>query len=74
MKLVTGTTLNGGVALREYISTSVEFLEYLRDGEKKGLLRSEVTSPEGPLDKTGERQKTKGKHGADWEVHVVPDK
>lgn len=72
MKLATHTKLDGRVALREYISTSVSFLEYLRNGEKGGMLQERVTSPKGPFGDSGSRGKIKGKHGADWELHVVP--
>jgi platelet-activating factor acetylhydrolase len=72
MKMVTGTTLDHKVALREYIGTSVRFLEYLQSREKKGVLASEVTSKEGPLGDAERRNKVKGQYGADWEVHVVP--
>ena len=72
MKLVTGTTLAPKVALREYIDTSVKFLEYLQTGDKKGVLGSEVTSVAGPLGDAEKRGKVKGASGADWEVHVVP--
>jgi platelet-activating factor acetylhydrolase len=72
MKLVTGTTLSSKVALHEYIDTSVAFLEYLRTGEKKGVLESGVTNAEGPFLHDEPRQKFEGPYGADWEVHVVP--
>ncbi|CAI6333692.1 unnamed protein product [Periconia digitata] len=72
MRLATKTTLNGRVALREYIDTSVNFLEFLRDGSKKGLLREEVSSPAGPLGDAEKRGEVKGPHGAEWEIHVVP--
>ncbi|KAF1972212.1 hypothetical protein BU23DRAFT_535144 [Bimuria novae-zelandiae CBS 107.79] len=72
MKLATNTKLDSRVALREYISASVDFLEYLRNGEKKEVLTREVTSPAGPLGDAEKRGKSKGKYGADWEVHVVP--
>lgn len=71
MKLVTGTTLDSRIALREYIDTSVRFLEYLQTGEKTGVLKSPVTSAAGPLGDAEKRQKVKGAYGADWEVHVV---
>lgn len=74
MKLATHTTLDGKVALREYISTSINFLEYLRNGKEKGLLRKDVSSPDGPFGDPDDRVKVKGEFGADWEVHVVPTK
>jgi len=73
MKLVTGTTLDSRVALREYTDTSLRFLEYLRSGKKKGILASEITSRAGPLGDADKRRKTKGQYGAEWEVHVVPE-
>lgn len=72
MKMVSGTTLNSRVALHEYIDTSVNFLEYLRTGEKKGVLESGVTNSKGPFLEDKPREKVKGPYGADWEVHVVP--
>jgi platelet-activating factor acetylhydrolase len=72
MKLVTGTTLDSRIALREYIDASVRFLEYLQTGEKKGVLASEVTSKAGPLGDAEKREEVKGQYGADWEIHVVP--
>jgi platelet-activating factor acetylhydrolase len=72
MKMVTGTTLDPRIALREYIDTSVKFLEYLQSGKKEGVLASEVTSKAGPLGDDAEREKVKGLYGAEWEVHVVP--
>lgn len=72
MKLVTGTTLESRVALREYIDASVHFLEFLKTGEKKGILASDVTSSAGPLGDVDKRGKTKGEFGAEWEVHVAP--
>ncbi|KAF1939291.1 PAF-acetylhydrolase family member [Clathrospora elynae] len=72
MKMVTGTTLNSKVALREYIETSLRFLEYLQTGKKNGVLGSSVTNREGPFKHDEPRKWTKGPHGADWEIHVVP--
>ncbi|KAF1953153.1 hypothetical protein CC80DRAFT_451140 [Byssothecium circinans] len=73
MKLATKTTLEGRVALREYIDASVNFLGYLRDGEMKGMLKEEVTSVAGPLGDAEKRGRSKGQYGAEWEVHVVPE-
>ena len=70
--MVTGTTLDSKIALREYIDTSVRFLEYLQTGDKKGMLASEVTSKARPLGDAEKRDKVKGQYGANWEVHVVP--
>jgi platelet-activating factor acetylhydrolase len=72
MKMVTGTTLDPRIALKEYIDVSVEFLEFLQNGRQTGVLKSPVTSPKGPLGEKGARGKVQGKEGADWEIHVVP--
>jgi platelet-activating factor acetylhydrolase len=69
MRLVTGTTLDARVALREYIDASVGFLEYLQTGERKGVLASEVTTV---TEGEGLREVVEGPHGGEWEVHVVP--
>ncbi|KAF2181699.1 hypothetical protein K469DRAFT_713302 [Zopfia rhizophila CBS 207.26] len=74
MKLVTGTTLDPRVALKEYADVSVEFLEYLRDGKRRRVLKSEVTSPDGSLGDREKRKKVRGKEGAEWEVHVAPER
>jgi platelet-activating factor acetylhydrolase len=74
MKMVTGTTLDPRVALHEYIDTSLCFLQYLQSGRKEGVLKSDVTSKDGPLGDADKREKVKGQFGADWEVHVVPSK
>ena len=73
MRMVLGTTLDPLVALKEYVDVSVEFLNYLRNGEIKGILENKVTSPDGPLGKTEDRGTVKGRHGGKWEVHVVPE-
>lgn len=72
MKMITGTTLNPQVALLNYIETSVYFLEYLRTGEKKGVLESEATSKDGPLGEAENRGRVKRLYNAEWEVHVTP--
>ncbi|KAH7355552.1 PAF-acetylhydrolase family member [Pyrenochaeta sp. MPI-SDFR-AT-0127] len=72
MKLVTGSTLDSRVALREYINASVQFLEYLQTGKKRGVLESDVTSADGALGEAEKRKTIKGPYGADWEIHVVP--
>lgn len=72
MRMVTGTTLDPRVALHEYTDVSVAFLNYLRDHVKRGVLKSQVTSPEGPLGDVEKRNTVKGSRGAEWEVHVVP--
>lgn len=72
MRLATKTTLDGRVALREYTDASVDFLEFLKNGKKKGVLHEEISSPAGPLGDAEKREKVKGPHGAEWEIHVVP--
>ena len=72
MKLATHTKLDGRVALKEYISTSISFLEFLRNGDKDGILQQHATSPKGPFGDPDTRGTIKGEHGAYWELHVVP--
>ncbi|KAF2488681.1 alpha/beta-hydrolase [Lophium mytilinum] len=69
-RLVTGTRLNERLALDAYVGVSYDFLRFVRDGGRRGVLGSGVTSEDGPLGKVGER-------GVDesglWEVHVAPE-
>ncbi|KAF2474133.1 uncharacterized protein BDR25DRAFT_323182 [Lindgomyces ingoldianus] len=74
MKIATWTSLNAKVALAEYVDVSVEFLNYLKNGEKKGVLKSRILSPAGPLGDSKMRKKIRGTEGAAWEIHVVPEK
>jgi platelet-activating factor acetylhydrolase len=73
MRLVLGTTLEPLLALKEYVDVSVEFLNFLRDGEVKGVLKSKVSSPDGPTGKAEDRGTVEGRQGGKWEVHVVPE-
>jgi platelet-activating factor acetylhydrolase len=72
MRLVLGTTLDPLIALKEYVDVSVEFLNFLRDGDIKGMLKSQVSSPDGPVGKAEDRGTVDGRQGGKWEVHVVP--
>ncbi|KAF2647181.1 alpha/beta-hydrolase [Lophiostoma macrostomum CBS 122681] len=73
MRLVTGTTLNAEVALREYIDVSVDFLQVLQRVRNAGPLTRPVSSPEGPLGEVQDRGTVEGSSGGEWEVHVVSE-
>lgn len=72
MRLVLGTTLDPLVALKEYVDVSVEFLNFLKTGNAKGMLNSKVSSPAGPVGDAEDRATVDGRQGGKWEVHVVP--
>jgi len=69
-RLVTGTSLNERLALDAYVRVSYDFLQFVRDGKKRGVLGSEVTSKDGPLGKEADRA---ADETGMWEVHVAPE-
>ncbi|KAF2199288.1 hypothetical protein GQ43DRAFT_433539, partial [Delitschia confertaspora ATCC 74209] len=75
-KLALGTTLDPLVALKEYVDVTVRFLNFVRNGERKGMLKAEVTSPNGPFGEGGmegiRAKAAAGREGGKWGVHVVP--
>src|SRR4051794_3587860 len=71
MKTITGAAINPKIALKEYIDISTEFLGFLRDGVKIGVLGNTADSPDGPFGNHRKWVKVLG--GANWEVHVAPE-
>jgi len=68
-RLVTGTSMNERLALDAYVRASHDFLRFVADGQRRGVLGASVTSARGPLGGDGERgQDPSGL----WEVHVAP--
>lgn len=70
----TGATINVKDGLREYVRVSMEFLDYLRDGSRQGVLEVGVTHEEYGKDSRSDEQKEKMEKGITkyWEVHVAP--
>ena len=73
LRLATGASVDARVGLGEYIGVSEEFLRFLTDGERGGLLNEKVTHREYGEWVSEERRKEFGKDMAKhWEIHVSP--
>jgi platelet-activating factor acetylhydrolase len=60
-------------ALGEYVQISVDFIEFLRDGTRGGVLNESVTHSAYNKWVSADRVKTFSKERAKyWEVHVTP--
>ncbi|CAG8961516.1 hypothetical protein HYFRA_00013867 [Hymenoscyphus fraxineus] len=70
----TGATINVKEGLREYVRVSMEFLQYIKEGERKGVLDIGVTHEQyGNDTRTDEQKRRMGKGITQyWEVHVAP--
>lgn len=70
----TGATINVREGLREYVRVSMEFLDYLRNGTRHGVLGVGVTHEAYGNDTRSEAQKKKMEKDITkyWEVHVAP--
>ena len=71
----TGASIDVKEGVKQYVDTSVEFIQYLRSGKREGLLDEEVTHPEYDEDVRGEeRKKEMGRMGEMWQIHVAPER
>ncbi|EME45377.1 hypothetical protein DOTSEDRAFT_170727 [Dothistroma septosporum NZE10] len=70
----TGATINVHEGLREYVRVSMEFLRYLKDGTRTGMLDVGVTHEQYGNDTRTEEQRDNMKEDVMkyWEVHVAP--
>lgn len=70
----TGATINVKEGLREYVRVSMEFLQYLKNGTRAGVLNVGVTHENYGNDTRSEEQKKAMEKGITkyWEVHVAP--
>jgi platelet-activating factor acetylhydrolase len=70
----TGATIDVKEGLREYVRVSMEFLQYLKDGTRDGVLDIGVTHESYGNDTRTDLQKEKMDKGVTkyWEVHVAP--
>lgn len=71
----TGATISVREGLREYVKVSMEFLQYLKDGTRKGVLDIGATHDSYGNDTRSEVQKEKMDKTITryWEVHVAPE-
>ncbi|KAF7187860.1 Platelet-activating factor acetylhydrolase 2, cytoplasmic [Pseudocercospora fuligena] len=70
----SGATINVREGLREFVRVSMEFLEFLKDGSRQGVLDIGVTHEEYGKDSRIDEQKERMEKGITkyWEVHVAP--
>ncbi|KAJ4345599.1 uncharacterized protein N0V89_011732 [Didymosphaeria variabile] len=70
----TGATINVKEGLREYVRVSMEFLQYLKDGTREGVLDIGATHESYGNDTRTDMQKEKMDESITkyWEVHVAP--
>lgn len=71
----TGATISVREGLKEYVKVSMEFLQYLKDGTRKGVLDIGATHDSYGNDTRSEVQKEKMDKTITkyWEVHVAPE-
>lgn len=70
----TGATIDVREGLREYVRVTMEFLKYLKDGSRAGVLDIGVTHEQYGNDTRSDEQKEKMEKDITkyWEVHVAP--
>lgn len=66
----TGATINVREGVQQYVSVSVEFLEFVRSGGREGVLKEGVSHPE--YDKPVENLKLDKSIGKYWQIHAAP--
>ncbi|KAK1821837.1 hypothetical protein LTR12_003713 [Friedmanniomyces endolithicus] len=70
----TGSTIDVKEGLRQYVKATEEFMLYLKDGHRRGILSEEVTHPEYEHDIRDEVSKASMPKEIDeyWRIHVAP--
>lgn len=71
----TGATINVHEGLKEYVRVSMDFIDFLRHGERKGVLAQNVTHEEYGKDTRTEEQKKSMPSDITkyWKIHVAPE-
>ncbi|KAJ9624121.1 hypothetical protein H2203_005570 [Taxawa tesnikishii (nom. ined.)] len=71
----TGATIDVHEGLREYVKISMDFIEFLRNGTREGVLAQGVTHEAYGKDTRTEEQKKSMPKGIMkyWEIHVAPE-
>lgn len=71
----TGATINVKEGLREYVRVSMEYMQWLKDGKKRGVLDIGVTHESYGNDTRSDEQRERipDKTMRYWEVHVAPE-
>ncbi|KAF9869980.1 PAF-acetylhydrolase family member [Colletotrichum karsti] len=74
LRWTTGATINVNEGLREYVRVSMEFLDFLRNGTREGILSEGVTHKEYGEDTRTDEQKARMPKETTkyWQIHVAP--
>ncbi|WYZ44507.1 hypothetical protein EsH8_VII_000943 [Colletotrichum jinshuiense] len=74
LRWTTGATIDVHQGLKEYVRVSAEFLEFLRDGTRRGVLSEGVTHEEYGKNSMTEEQKKRMPEETTkyWQIHVAP--
>ncbi|KAK0883766.1 hypothetical protein LTR87_002506 [Friedmanniomyces endolithicus] len=70
----TGSTIDVKEGIRQYVKATEEFMLYLKDGHRRGILSEEVTHPEYEHDVRDEVSKASIPREIEeyWRIHVAP--
>lgn len=70
----TGSTIDAREGVLQYIKVSEEFMRYLEDGHRTGILAEDVTHPTYDEDTTSEERKNQTSREIlkYWQIHVSP--
>ncbi|TDZ41461.1 Platelet-activating factor acetylhydrolase 2 [Colletotrichum trifolii] len=76
LRWTTGATINVHEGLREYVRVSLEFMDYLRNGTRGGVLAEGVTHEEYGKDTMTDEQRERMPEETTkyWQIHVAPDR
>ncbi|RDW57219.1 PAF-acetylhydrolase family member [Coleophoma crateriformis] len=74
LRWTTGATINAKEGLREYVQVSMEFLEFISNSTRKGVLAQPVTHPKYGVDERTEEQRKSQPTDISkyWQIHVAP--
>lgn len=72
----TGAKINVNEGLREYVKVSDEFFQFLKNGNRTGILAEDVTHPKYDQDERSEQRKKEMPTDISkyWQIHVSPPK
>ncbi|PLB51646.1 PAF acetylhydrolase [Aspergillus steynii IBT 23096] len=70
----TGATIDVKEGVQQYVQTSLEFLKYLQDEQKRGILQETVSHPEYDQDIRDEKRRREQHPDVEryWQIHVSP--
>lgn len=70
----TGATIDVREGVMQYVRVTDEFMQYLHNGHRKGVLKEEVTHPEYDHDvrDDGRKDRMNANIAKHWQIHVAP--